>query len=62
MKRKMRRRVGGIVLASTMLISTIPATALAADENSVDLVDIDPSSNDADTLVVTHQCKREYHE
>lgn len=54
MKRKMRRRVGGIVLASTMLISTIPATALAADENSVDLVDINPSSNDADTLVVTN--------
>lgn len=54
MKRKMRRRVGGIVLASTMLISTIPATALAADESSVDLVDINPSSNDADTLVVTN--------
>ena len=54
MKRKMRRRVGGIVLASTMLISTIPATAIAADENSVDLVDINPSSNDADTLVVTN--------
>ena len=54
MKRKMRRRVGGIVLASTMMISTIPATAIAADENSVDLVDINPSSNDADTLVVTN--------
>ena len=62
MKRKMRRRVGGIVLASTMMISTIPTTAIAADENSVDLVDINPSSNNADTLVVTHQCKREYHE
>ena len=54
MKRKMRRRVGGIVLASTMLISTIPTTALAADESSVDLVDINPSGNDADTLVVTN--------
>ena len=54
MKRKIRRRVGGIVLASTMLISTIPTTAIAADENSVDLVDINPSGKDADTLVVTN--------
>lgn len=54
MKRKIRRRVGGIVLASTMLISTIPTTAIATDENSVDLVDINPSGKDADTLVVTN--------
>lgn len=54
MKRKIRRRVGGIVLASTMMINAIPTTATAADENSVDLVDINPSSNDADTLVVTN--------